>query len=147
MSQVLLLTRNFMRSLEIIHGRHQRSVIWNAMQTTLHWRHNDHGGVSNHQPDGCLTNRWFRRRSKKTSKLRVTDHCAGNSPGPVNSPHKGPVTRKIFPFDDVIMYLLAALVMMSWHGNVFHITDLWEVNLPLDSPFTKGQWCGCVLFC
>ena len=24
-------------------------------------------------------------------------------PGPVNSPHKGPVTRKMFPFDDVIM--------------------------------------------
>ena len=24
--------------------------------------------------------------------------------GPVNSPHKGPVTRKMFPFDDVIMY-------------------------------------------
>ena len=23
---------------------------------------------------------------------------------PVNSPHKGPVTRKIFPFDDVIMW-------------------------------------------
>ena len=27
----------------------------------------------------------------------------GNSPGPVNSPHKWPVTRKMFPFDDVIM--------------------------------------------
>ena len=25
--------------------------------------------------------------------------------GPVNSPHKGPVTRKMFPFDDVIMSL------------------------------------------
>ena len=24
--------------------------------------------------------------------------------GPVNSPHKGPVTRKMFPFDDVIMH-------------------------------------------
>ena len=24
---------------------------------------------------------------------------------PVNSPHKGPVTRKMFPFDDVIMFL------------------------------------------
>ena len=24
---------------------------------------------------------------------------------PVNSPHKGPVTRKMFPFDDVIMGL------------------------------------------
>ena len=23
--------------------------------------------------------------------------------GPVNSPYKGPVTRKMFPFDDVIM--------------------------------------------
>ena len=41
--------------------------------------------------------------SKKTSKLRVTGLCVGNSPGPVNSPHKGPVTRKMFPFDDVIM--------------------------------------------
>ena len=25
--------------------------------------------------------------------------------GPVNSPHKWPVTRKMFPFDDVIMFL------------------------------------------
>ena len=47
----------------------------------LHWRHNDHDGVSNHQPHGCLLNRLFRRRSKKTSKLRVTGLCAGNSPG------------------------------------------------------------------
>ena len=65
---------------------------------SLHWRHNDHDGVSNHQPHGCLLNRLFRRRSKKTSKLRVTGLCVGNSPGPVNSPHKGPVTRKMFPF-------------------------------------------------
>ena len=26
--------------------------------------------------------------------------------GPVNSPHKWPVTRKMFPFDDVIMIIL-----------------------------------------
>ena len=72
----------------------------------LHWRHNDHDGVSNHQPHGCLLNRLFRRRSKETSKLRVTGLCVGNSPVPVNSPHKGPVTRKMFPFDDVIMLVL-----------------------------------------
>ena len=71
--------------------------------STLRWHHNDHDVVSNHQPHGCLLNRLFKRRSKKTSKLRVTGLCAGNSPGPVNSPHKGPVTRKMFPFDDVIM--------------------------------------------
>ena len=28
---------------------------------------------------------------------------------PVNSPHKWPVTRKIFPFDDVIMYFCCVL--------------------------------------
>ena len=70
---------------------------------SLHWRHNYHDGVSNQQPHGCLLSCLFSRRSKKTSKLRVTGLCVGNSPGPVNSPHKGPVTRKMFPFDDVIM--------------------------------------------
>ena len=48
---------------------------------SLRWRHNDHAGVSNLQPPGCLLNRLFRRKSKKTSKLRVTGLCAGNSPG------------------------------------------------------------------
>ena len=47
----------------------------------LEWRHNGHNKVSNHQPHDCLFNRLFRRRSKKTSKLRVTGFCAGNSPG------------------------------------------------------------------
>ena len=47
----------------------------------LQWRHNGHEGVSNQQPDDCLLNRLFRRRSKKTSKLRVTGLCEGNSPG------------------------------------------------------------------
>ena len=73
------------------------------MTSPLQWRRNDHNDVWTHQPHGCLLNRLFRRRSKKTSKLRVTGLCVGNSPGPVNSPHKGPVTRKMFPFDDVIM--------------------------------------------
>ena len=62
------------------------SCQWVIIFTPSHWRHNDHGGVSNHQPHGCLLNRLFRRRSKKTSKLHVTGLCAGKSPGPVNSP-------------------------------------------------------------
>ena len=45
------------------------------------WRHNRRDSVSNHQPHDCLLNRLFRRRSKKTSKLRVTGLCAVNSPG------------------------------------------------------------------
>ena len=48
---------------------------------TLQWRHNGRDSVSNHQPYDCLLNCLFRRRWKKTSKLRVTCLCAGNSPG------------------------------------------------------------------
>ena len=47
---------------------------------SLEWRYNERVGVSNHQPHDCLLNRLFRRRSKKTSTLRVTGLCAGNSP-------------------------------------------------------------------
>ena len=51
------------------------------IRCTLQWRHNGHDSVSNHQPHDHLLNRLFRRRSKKTSKLRVTGLCVGNSPG------------------------------------------------------------------
>ena len=67
---------------------------------TMSWAH--YCGVSNHQTDDCLLNHLSRRRSKKTSKLRVV---RGVYRSPVNSPHKWPVTRKMFPFYDVIMPL------------------------------------------
>ena len=89
----------------------------------LHWRHNDHDCVSNHQPYDCLLNRLFRRKSKKTSKLRVTGLCVGNSPVPVNSPHKGPVTRKMFPFDDVIMWCCCWCTPMPLSPQV---TCIWQ---------------------
>ena len=50
----------------------------------------------------CLLKRLFRRRSNKRSKLRVSGLCEGNPP--VDSPHKGPVTRKMFPSNDAIMF-------------------------------------------
>ena len=46
----------------------------------LQWRHNERDDVSNHQRLDCLLHCSFRRRSKKTSKLRVTGRCKGNSP-------------------------------------------------------------------
>ena len=73
-----------------------RSCLKSSSPLSLHWRHNDHDSVSNHQPHECLLNRLFRRRSKKTSKLRVTGLCVGNSPGPVNSPHKAQLREKCF---------------------------------------------------
>ena len=47
---------------------------------SLQWRHNESDGVAKHRRLHCLLDCWFRRRSKKTSKLRVTGLCAGNSP-------------------------------------------------------------------
>ena len=41
--------------------------------------------------------------------------------GPVNSPHKGPVTRKMFPFDDVIM-VSAELIGGTDPPSCFEVT-------------------------
>ena len=98
---------------------------------SVRWRHDGRDIVSNHQPHDCLLGRVFRRRSKKTSKLRVTGLCAGNSPGPVNSPHKWPVTRKMLAFDDVIVTFLwvdngSLLVSFNQVGDVVneHISSI-----------------------
>ena len=84
-----------------------------AKHNALHWRHNKRDGVSNYQSHDCLLNCLFRRRSKKTSKLRVTDLCAWNSPVTGEFPAKGPVTRKIFPFDEVIIICRYQLILQS----------------------------------
>ena len=89
---------------------------------SLRWRHSEWDGVSNHQPHDCLLNRLSGHRSKKTLKPRVTGLCAWNSPGPMNSPHKWPVTRKPFPFDDVIMLLR---VVLSFSVNACFV---WSIS-------------------
>ena len=70
---------------------------------TLQWRHNGRDSVSNHQHHDCFLNRLFRHRSKKNQSSASLAFVRGIHRRPVNSPHKGPVTRKIFPFDDVII--------------------------------------------
>ena len=43
--------------------------------------------------------------------------------GSVNSPHKWPVTRKMFPFDDVIMY--ESTLIPAWVSNYSH-HNVWD---------------------
>ena len=65
--------------------------------------------------------------------------------GPLNSPHKGPLTRKMFPFYDVIMWVFSRIYhwfyehdnVMTWkrmmtssNGNIFRVTG------PLCEEFT-----------
>ena len=75
------------------------------MEINLHYDDVIMGGnsASNHQPNDCLLNRLFGRRSKYISKPASLAFVWRIHRGPVNSPHKGPVTRKMFPFDDIIM--------------------------------------------
>ena len=78
----MLLTKQVMPTFDVLSCQPEQLVKLNSRITSaLRWRQNDHDGVSNHQSHGCLLNRLFRRRSKKTSKLRVTGLCVGNSPG------------------------------------------------------------------
>ena len=71
--------------------------------SSLQWRHNERDGVSNHRRLDCLLNRFFRRRSNKHQSSASLAFVRGIHRWPVNSPHKGSVTRKIIPFDDVII--------------------------------------------
>ena len=63
--------------IDFIHGDSQ-SRSCNKLHS-LQWRYKGHDGVSNHQPHGCLLYCLLGRRSKQTSKLRVTGLCVGNS--------------------------------------------------------------------
>ena len=71
---------------------------------------------------------YLRRRSNKTSKFRVTSLCEGNSQVTGEFPaHKGPVARKMFPFDDASWYPVVAQDLAShleWHQliNRYHKT-------------------------
>ena len=68
-------------ALELLQSCTKPSICYQQCGMSLQWRHNGHDGVSNHQLHQCLLNPLFGRRSKKTSKLRVTGLCVGNSPG------------------------------------------------------------------
>ena len=117
---------------------------------TLQWRHNGPHGVSNHQPHYCLLNPLFRRRSKKISELCVTGLFAGNSPVTTEFPHKWPVTRKMFTFDDSIMKCVRPLAPLQKNvstdsGNIFGIGRIWykkysfgSLALPCLDGFTFG---------
>ena len=118
----------------IKHSWPNRSISWPSF--TLLWRHNEHDSVSNHHPHDCLLNYLFRRRSKKTSKPRVTAFVRGIH----RSPHKWPVTLKMFAFDDVIMKSSRVLFPIS-----FIVASLaqWHVWLS----FTWAKVCPYTLGC
>ena len=86
---------------------------------SLHWRHNERKGVSNHQRLHFLLNCWSRRGSKKTSKLRVTDFCVGNSPVTGEFPAQKASNAEMFQLDDVI--LISCTWPSEWNRSIYQI--------------------------
>ena len=51
--------------------------------------------------------------------------------GPVNSPHKWPATRKMFPFDDVIMRHDIAILMQAYTSCYGFNSSWMELSVPI----------------
>ena len=56
--------------------------------------------------------------------------------GPVNAPHKWPVTRKMFPFDDVIMRRLAII----WNNDAQFIDAYMRRSAPMSWKFPQPRY-------
>ena len=60
--------------------------------------------------------------------------------GPVNSPHKLPVTRKMFPFDDVIMYNF--IYSNSWVNNCLNKQAWTNSKIKLATGLDRALFCA-----
>ena len=94
----------------------------------LPWRHNGHDSVSNHQRYDCLLNRLSDADQRKHQSPASLAFVREIHRGPVNFPHKWPVTRKMFPFDDVIMRkAMQILIVSNQIVTNRRITSTWAI--------------------
>ena len=109
---------------------------------SLLWRHNGHNSVSNLQSHDCLLNHLFMRRSKKHQSSASLAFVRGIHRWPVNSSHKGPVTRKMFRFDDVLMLLKFRLSCKLTNSMGYHNTRVSPTSF-CDSRFSGNSQTHC----
>ena len=83
---------------------------------SLQWCHNERDGVSNHQPHDCLLNRYSGADHRKHQSSASLAFVWGIHRWSVNYPHKGPVTRKMFPFGYIIMDALSGSFFADWNS-------------------------------
>ena len=92
----------------------------NPQRVTLQWRHNGRSGVSNHHPRNCLLNRYSGTDQIKHQTSASFAFVREIHRWPVNSPHKLPVTREMFPFGDAIMiWYVLIFISQSFIADVF----------------------------
>ena len=82
---------------------------------SLQWRHNGRDGVSITSLTSVYSNVYLGVDQRKHQSSASLAFVRGIHRSPVNSPYKWPVTRKMFPFDDVIMWSGGAyLFILHW---------------------------------
>ena len=113
--------------------------------SSLQWRHNERNGVSNHQPHDCLLYCLLRRRSKKTSKLRVTGRYEGNSLVTGVFPAQRASNTEMFPLDDVIMCSDRGILRSEshWYGKDINLTSMIVVSRGVDKRFVMDPRIIC----
>ena len=93
--------------------------LWNKLKS-VKWRHNEHNGVSNHQPHDCLLIPFIQDADQRKHQSSVwLAFVRGIHRWPVNSLHKGPITRKMFPFDDIAMRNLNKIMRSCCQEHAF----------------------------
>ena len=80
--------------------------------------------MASHLRPHCLLNRLFRRKSKRTQSSASLAFVRGLHRWPVvslmDSPYRGLVSRKMFPFDDIVLLCVFTLGTETFSGYVRH---------------------------
>ena len=83
----------------------------------------------------CSTVFFFRHTSKKTSNFYVTGFVPEIHRWPVDSPHKGTVTQKMFPFDDPTMIHTRGFLLLLY--NLSSMVQFRELSCLHPKTFTS----------
>ena len=89
--------------LNVNNTAHGEGVSGKLRFISLLWRHNGRDGVSNHQPHDCFSTIYSGANQRKHQISASRAFMRGIHWSPVNSAYKWPITRRLFPFDDVIV--------------------------------------------
>ena len=97
---------------EITHGVLPWDCSHPGEDSSVQYSHNGRDGVSIHRCLGCLFC-FVLAQIKENTKASHHWPLWGEFTG--DFPHKGPVTQKMFPFDDVIMLIIVGLFAVQWN--------------------------------
>ena len=132
------------------YGKHIKAgtvcIMIGVYSLSLQWRHNGRDGVSNHQPHDYYSTVYSGADQRKHQSSVSLAFVRGIHLWPVNSPHKWPVTREMFPFDDVIM-MTTVVYRLPWRtiSVIMLINNITGILLGMGPPSKRRRynvtWC------